>query len=117
MQKSAATRLLAALDPLDFPARMRLLAQDPRPLADGERHRAAYGELIAAVCGSQDPKVSGTRELLSSLAFSALVLLMLTGLCPVSVGHLPVRYPPTRPSSSPTPWRRQAAESPLVLRR
>jgi hypothetical protein len=34
MQNSAATRLLAALDPLDFPARMRLLAQETRRLAD-----------------------------------------------------------------------------------
>jgi len=25
---------------------------------------------------------------------------MLVGLCPVSVGHVPVRHPPARPSSS-----------------
>ena len=40
---------------------------------------------------------------------------VLTGLCPVSEVHLPVRYPPTRPSSAPTPSRRQPAESSLVL--
>lgn len=48
-----------------------------------------------------DVSADDSRELLSPLAFSALVFLMLTGLCPVSVGHLPVRYPPTRPGSSP----------------
>jgi hypothetical protein len=34
MPESPATTLLAALDPLDFPARMRLLAQETRRLAD-----------------------------------------------------------------------------------
>jgi hypothetical protein len=35
-----------------------LLRTHPRDLP--ERHRAAYGALIAAVCASRDPKVSGT---------------------------------------------------------
>ena len=34
MENSAAIRLLAALDPLDFPARMRLLAKETRRLGD-----------------------------------------------------------------------------------
>jgi len=33
MRNSAAVRLLAALDPLDFPARMRLLSNETRRLA------------------------------------------------------------------------------------
>lgn len=35
-----------------------LLRMDPRDLP--ERHRGGYGELIAAVCGSADPKASAT---------------------------------------------------------
>jgi hypothetical protein len=85
MQKSAATRLLAALDPLDFPARMRLLAQETRQFVDeggldavldafaqGDRHLRQLALTMAKISRRTDRLIAALGDPLYRIRVQAL---------------------------------------------